>query len=299
MRYFNKYRTLLWSIFSLAICCIVIGCENPVPQDYIEEIVAEGFVVTGQPLTNIRVYRTMSLQDTFSMKEAVLPDAEVIIKENGTQIPVRFQLDTAGGFFTSADETYRVKANSTYTLEVRARGKVLTATTQTMPEFSWIKTPRDTLQYPGEANETKPQDSLNISWQATPGMDFYVIGVECIDTTNYGAFLIPQTTDTNRRIREDDLFDTGSRITPERTRFGFSLASSTPVVWLAFKWFGKHNLTVYAGDKAFRDWYRMVGGGRRSNYDYRLSNMQGGLGVWAGATSVTAPTFLVKDKKDF
>jgi hypothetical protein len=286
---FRRYLSVLATII------VLCGCENPVPDDYIEEFVVEGFVIAGQPLTNVRVYRTLPLQDTFFMRNATIPDAEVIITENGTPVPVVFEQDTNGGFFRAQDTSYRCAFNATYSIEVRISTNVLTATATTFPAFTWTRPPVDTFVYPGRNNETTPNDSLSISWQPTPGMDLYIIGVECLDTIGYGAYVTPANADTNRRIREEDLFDQGSRIATERTRFGFALTNGSPVVWLAYKWYGKHRLTVYAGDKAFRDWYRLVGGGRRSSFDYRLSNVRGGIGVFAGATPLSINSFLKKE----
>lgn len=224
----------------------------------------------------------------------MIRDAEVLLTENGTPVSVRYVDDVRGGFYEVADTSFRVKHETTYRIEVRARGKVVTATAQTPKAFNWVISPKPILLYPGRSNETKQFDSLRVSWTGQEGIGRYVVGIECLDTVNYGSYLTPATADTNRRIREEE-FDDGTLISSERTRYGFSFVSNTPVVWIAFKWFGVHRIHVYTGDEAFQAWFSMVGFGRRSSYDYRLSNVEGGLGVFAGASEITAPIFLLKD----
>jgi hypothetical protein len=286
-------RYSLLAVFLL----ILVGCEDPVPDDYVEEIAVQGFVIAEQPLTDIRVFRTLPIQDTFTFAKAVITDAIVTVTENGVPVAIEFVDDSTGGYYRAVDTSYRVKYNTTYGLMIQARGKTLTATAQTRGPFNWVRPPKDTIIYPGKANETQIFDSLNISWQGQEGTNVYVLALECLDTLGYGAYLLPPTADTNRRLRDpSDEFDDGTLIANELTRYVPAIVSNTPVVWRTFKWFGRHQLHVYTGDGAFQEWFNMVGFGRRSNYDYRLSNVTGGLGVWAGASKISGDLFLVKDK---
>lgn len=291
-------NTLLTRYSLLAVLgLLVFGCADPVPDDYVEEIVVQGFVIADQPLSNVRVFRTLPIKDTFTFAKAMIKDAVVNVTENGVPIPMEFVDDSLGGHYRAVDTSYRAKHNAVYGLQVVARGRTLTATAQTRGQFDWVKPPVDTLYYPGRAKETEIYDSLNISWQGQAGTERYIIAMECLDTTGYGVYLSPPTSDTNRRLRDpEDEFDNGTLIANERTRFGFTIVSNSPVVWFAFKWFGRHRLHVYTGDEAFQEWHSMVGFGRRSNYDYRLGNIVGGLGVWAGASQITSDLFLVKDQ---
>jgi hypothetical protein len=203
--------------------------------------------------------------------------------------------DDLGGFYRASDTTLKGVSGVTYAIEVRTRGRVLTASTTPPPTFAFTRPPKDTLQYPGEDNELVRFPELDIYWQSVPGITQYVIAVECLDTLAYGAYLTPPTPDTNRRLKEEDQFDDETLIANERTRFGFIQQAWVPVVWSAFKWFGKQEIRVYAGDEAFTDWFRMVGFGRRSQFDYRLSSVTGGLGAWGSASVARQASFLKKD----
>ncbi len=287
---YNRAYTLIILLLGV----MVTGCEDPIPDDYVQELVIEGFVIAGEPITHLRIYRSLPLNDTFSLQKAMIRDADVTLLENGVPVPMMFVDDSTGFGYRPSDTTFRCKYGTEYALTVRALNRTATATARTLNAFDWVRRPVDTMQYPGRANELTPVDSLGISWTGQPGVLRYVLAVECIDTLNYGLYLQPPTSDSNRRIRTED-FEDGSLIANERTRYGFSLVSNTPVVWAAFKWFGKQRIHVYAGDEAFQEWYSSVGFGRRSQYDYRLSNIRGGLGTFAGASKITADVFLKKD----
>jgi hypothetical protein len=289
-------RTRIVLLISVVISAFTVGCEDPVPTDYVQELVVEGFVFVGQPIENIRIMKTLPIADTFRLIDAAIRDAQVRITVNGVPLAVEYVPDSLGGTYRVADREYRAVSGATYNIEVVAIGKKLTATTLTPDTLSWVQAPKDTLQYPGRLFELTRSDSLDVSWTPVNGVSQYIVAVECIDTLGYGIYLNPQTTDTNRRIRDQDRFDSGTLIASERVRFGFSILTRSPTVWSVFKWFGKHEIRVYAGDQAFQEWFRMVGFGRRSSYDYRLSNIKGGLGTWGSASSVSKSAFLKKDQ---
>lgn len=291
----KTYYHLLLSVF-LGLSLFLSGCEDPVPTDYTEEIVLEGVLLVGEPLNNIRIYRTLPVTDTFKIVDASIQDAVITVTADGTDVEMVFNPDSLGGTYRALDTAYRVGSGVTYSVDVRARGAQLTASTKTPPVFAWIKPPKDTLNYPGLDNETLRYDSLDIFWSAVPAAVQYVLSIECLDTLGYGVYLDGNAADTNRRLREEDRFDDGTLISSERTRYGIAFQPSTPVVWSAFKWFGKHEIRAYAPDNAFLNWFRLVGFGRRSSYDYRNSNVKGGLGVWGSASLTKWNTFLKKDQ---
>ncbi|MCL4276305.1 MAG: DUF4249 family protein [Ignavibacteria bacterium] len=273
---------------------MLAGCEDPVTSDYVPELVVEGFMIAGDRMLPLRIYRSMPLNDTFSLRAASIPDASVTLLENGIPVDLRFIDDSIGIGYVPTDTSFRVKYSATYQLTVRALGKTATATAVTQVPFQWIRKPADTLQYPGRDKELIPADSLSISWQGQPGTALYVIGMECLDTAGYGKYLVPPIADTNNRIRDKE-FDSDSPIANETVRYGPVSVANSAVIWAAFKWYGKHRIKVYCGDRWFQKWFQAVGFGRRSEYDYRLSNVEGGLGTFSGASYISAEIFLKKE----
>lgn len=290
------FRIVSLGLLSAVAVLLVVSCGDPVPTDYQEELVVEGFVFVGEPIRDIRVLRTLPITDTFRFVNASIRDALVRITADGVPLGVEFVSDSLGGTYRVTDQQYRAVAGVTYAIEVTAVGKTITGSTTTPDTLAWVKEPKDTLQYPGRFFELTRNDSLEVAWTAVPGVGQYVVAVECIDTLGYGEYLSPMTTDSNRRLRDQDRFDDGTLIASERVRFGFSILTRAPTVWSVFKWFGRQEIRVYAGDQAFQEWFRMVGFGRRSTYDYRLSNIKGGLGTWASASLIRKATFLKMDQ---
>ncbi len=290
------FRIVFLGLLSAVAVLLVVSCGDPVPTDYQEELVVEGFVFVGEPIRDIRVLRTLPITDTFRFVNASIRDALVRITADGVPLGVEFVSDSLGGTYRVRDQQYRAVAGVTYAIEVTAVGKTITGSTTTPDTLVWVKEPKDTLQYPGRLFELTRNDSLEVAWTAVPGVGQYVVAVECVDTLGYGEYLSPMTTDSNRRLRDQDRFDDGTLIASERVRFGFSILTRAPTVWSVFKWFGRQEIRVYAGDQAFQEWFRMVGFGRRSTYDYRLSNIKGGLGTWASASLIRKATFLKMDQ---
>jgi hypothetical protein len=286
-------------LLALALGIVLLaGCEDPVPTDYKEEIMLEGLLLVGEPLQDIRVLRTLPVTDTFSFERASIPDAKIVVTADGVDIPLSFRSDNRGGTYFATDTSYRVRPNTVYKVVVQARGATLTASTKTPSTFSWTTNPRRYIQFPHpDSLLTSISDSLLVSWTPVDGTELYIIGLTCLDTLGYGQYLQPPTNDTNERtVRpKPDFFDrSGTLIANERTTLGATPFTTSQTVWGVFRWYGQHELRVYAPDRAFLEWFYLVGGGRRSSYDYRLGNITGGLGVWGSASLVKSNSFLLK-----
>jgi hypothetical protein len=293
----NLHRFLLSSLCILT-SILVVGCEDPVPTDYKEEIMLEGLLLVGEPLQDVRILRTLPVTDTFSFSKAALPEAKIVVTADGIDVPMEYVPDARGGTWRAIDTTYRVRPNTLYSVVVQARGASLTASTRTPAEFSWTTTPRTLIQFPHpDSILTTIDDSLIVSWTPVAGAELYIIGLTCLDTLGYGQYLNPPTVDTNERtVRpKPDFFDrSGTLIANERTTLGATPFTTSQTVWGVFRWYGQHELRVYAPDRAFLEWFYLVGGGRRSSYDYRLGNINGGLGVWGSASLIKNRSFLLK-----
>ncbi|MBM4178710.1 MAG: DUF4249 family protein [Ignavibacteria bacterium] len=282
----------------LVVTLITTSCEDPIPTDYTEELVIEGFVIVGEPLANIRVMRTLPISDTFSFKKAAVNDATVRVFANNSEIAIEFVADSFGGSYRARDASYRVLPSSSYQIRVKALGKTLEATTITPIALSWIKEGPNVVQFPHPDSLLFPgADSLAVSWSQVPNTEFYIIGLECLDTLGYGKYLTPASSDTNTRTPrpKPDFFNRdGTLVSNERTIFGGTIFSASQTIWGVFRWHGRHRLNIYAPNKEFLEWFYQVGSGRRSSYDYRLSNIKGGLGVWGGASLIRTEKFLLK-----
>ncbi len=294
-----KHRLSFMNVLVIVLLALAVaGCEDPVPTDYTEEIVLEGILLVNEPLQDVRVLRTLPVTDTFRFEQAIITDASVVVTADGIDVPMSFVSGPNGGTYRATDTTYRVKPNTVYSVVVNARGSQLTATTTTPSTFEWRTPPKAIIQFPPKDSLLLPvDDSLLVTWTPVPSTELYIIGLMCLDTSNYGSYLSPQTGETNERTTRPspDFFDrSGTLVENERTTLGATPFTTSQTVWGIFRWYGMHELRVYAPDRAFLEWFYLVGGGRRSSYDYRLGNINGGLGVWGSASIVKSNSFLLK-----
>jgi len=276
----------------LAVTALLTSCGDPIPQDYTPQVVVEAFLYVDQPIKGIRIYWSQSLSDTFKYERAAIRTGMVEITTGSTRIPLHFVTDSNGGAWEAVDTAIHIQPTTTYNLAVNVEGRSMSGVTTTPVRIEWIKPPKDTIQYPGFMNEGKPVDSLKVSWTVPPTSTEYMVAMECLDTLRYGVYLIPPTTDSNRRIRDSE-FDDDTPLARERTRIAFAQAPNI-FSWGAFKWFGRHEFRVYAGDRNFINWLKQLTfGGRQINPN--LGSIKDGIGVFGSASVVKAPTFLRKD----
>lgn len=283
------------ALAALLLGTLLVGCGDPVPQDYTPEIVVEAYLFVDEPIRGVRVYTSQSLADTFLFDRAMIRNAEVTITSPDGVIPLRFVDDSLGGRFDAIDTSLRVKPTTKYDLLVKASGKTMTSSTITPNRFAWVTPPKAELIYPGYGSETAYQDSLIIRWSLDAGVKQWLISVTCEDTSGYGQYLTPPTADTNLRIRDKER-DDGTAFEFETTRMFFIQFNQSPTAWQAFKWYGKHTIEIYAPDANLFDWFkatRLSG----ANYNPLLGSINGGIGVFGSAYRISSPTFLFKEVK--
>jgi hypothetical protein len=283
----------------LTVVAIILGgfvtsCEDPVPNDYTPEVVVEARLIVDEPITDIRIYLSQPLNDTFTYANAVITDAQAVVRKGAVQIPLEYIADADGGFYRAVDTTIDVEPETTYELELRTQGRVITGKTTTPRRIAWQRELPAVVRYVGLSNETRPiPDSLKVTWtNAGSGVE-YLITMENLDTAGYGIYLSPPTTDSNARLRPRDReFDDDTQFANERTRFAF-VQGPNVFSWGAFKWFGKHEFTVFAGDKNFMDNVKQVTfGGRQINPN--LQSVTNAIGVFGSASRIRSTTFLLK-----
>lgn len=279
----------------LAIVAILtlVGCEDPVPNDYRPQIAVQAFLFVDEPIREIKLYMTQPLNDSFNVDKATIKNAVAYLTSGSEVIPLRFVADSVGGTYEAVDQSILIEPQKTYTLTVEYDGTKVQGTTTTPPRITWINPPRDTLLYPSQDSLLIAVDSLTLRWTSTSlGGQEYVIALKCLDTLNYGVYLTPPTSDTNKRVNDDDV-DRRENFRTETTRYGWSIATAVPTVWNAFKWYGRHTIEVQAADKYYGSWFKQTNwSGGSPSYDYRLSNVTGGLGTVGSAYRLAHDVFL-------
>lgn len=291
-RLYNKFTAIKTTALSLIILFTIAlaGCEDPVPTDYKPQYYVEAVLLVDEPIHDIVLMRSQPVSQKFDYAASLVRNAQVIIKSEGRSFELVIDNEGEKGYYYN-DTSYKVKPNTLYELEVRTTdGAVITGSTTTPGRTSWTILPKDTIQY--------PKDSLNlpdrekIGWSKVQGINFYSVAVVCKDTLNYGMYLTPPTEERNRRIYKPWLEDQHFR---EISNWSFIANTETSVVWNVFKWYGLHDVYVYAPDWNFLQW--MLQHFMSGTYNDLLTSIKGdGIGVFGSASRIKSEFFLLKNQ---
>lgn len=288
----KKFNLIVFTFLMISCIFILNSCEDTIPYLYIENKFVEAYLIVDEPIRNIIVMNTQPINREFSYDSSLVRNAEVKIIGDGKEFILSIDSKGEQGYFYS-DTTYLVKPNTHYKLEIRIPGytELITAETTTPARFKYIKTSDDLLYYPKDTVKLPPLDTFRLQWEKADSVNFYIISLKCLDTLEYGKYLTPQTDEKNRRIErpwnEDWMFK-------ETTNLGLVPNTKTPVVWMSFKWFGRHDVSVFAPDTNYLKWF--IQNLTKNQYDPLLSNMKNALGVFGSSSVIRDTFFLVKNQ---
>jgi hypothetical protein len=298
MIFMLSLKNLSSLVFITLTFIFLAACGSPTIQEYVEDTAVQGYLIVGEPIRSILITRTGQVQDSFALSKQVIRDADVGIALGAREFRLAFQADSTGGSYAIADTSVKVLPDTVYNLRIRLQnGSELSATTRTPPQIRWTRTPRPVIQYPRDTTNLNPPDSLGIAWSRAGTVTEYFIAIEALDTLNYGTYLTPPTMEGNRRtFRPFFLGGTGGA-SPERINWSFTQGTGTRTAWTSFRWFGPHEITLYAPDQNFNNWFRLTRfGGASPLYNPLLGSIKGGYGVFGSASVARANTFLLKNQ---
>lgn len=286
-----KLVTLVFFAIGLA------ACEESPPNAYHPKPFVEGYLIVDEPIEGIVVALSQPLTEPFSYANGIVSDAEVTVSTESNTYPLQYKSQNGIAFYAYPDTTIKVLPNTHYKLTIRLNdGTVLRGETATPERIEWKATPRPFLQYPKDTVRLPSGDSLRISW--TPGNNTeWLISSLCLDTLEYGKYLDPPTNELNGRTNNLDFFETPELPTfNSAIRWGFLQGTSVNTVWTAFRWFGKHRISVYAPDKNMITWFKASRFQGHDGVEYNgvYGSITGGLGVFGSASRIQGDTFVLK-----
>lgn len=268
------------------------SCEDDVLKDYVPKAVIESYLIVGQPIENIIVMKSQPVFSTFNYEKALIRDAKVIVKGDGKVFDLIIDNTGEKGYYAE-DKSYLVQPNTEYELEVVLNdGTVMTGKTKTPTEIAWTLRPKQNIQYPVDTTKLHATDS--ISWTKAEGLSFYMANIKCLDTLYYGKYLSPATNELNRRVYNMVTVHSDGEEFKEISESPFLANNQTSVVWNAFRWFGKHSVSIYAIDENMIQWYLQRFQFRE--FDERLNSIENGYGCFGSASMITDTFFLVKNQ---
>ena len=297
---YNMKSLLKHSTIILFTLFILSSCEDPVVLDkYIETILIEALLIVDQPITQVRLTRTLPLNEPYYYGNALIRNADIFIYENkDKEIKLTFiEYDTANikqsGYYYQ-DTTYKVNPNTEYKLKVILdNGNEITGTTTTPNRIEWIKKIDPVFPYPDDTFNLPVYSGGETEW--TLSSAFYIYSITCLDTLKYGIYLDPPTDDTNRRIRIRKYNNNNDEPRPvEVTISSLAYKNTMAFNWLYCRWFGKHQLNVYAIDINYARWFLYYLAS--PNLNDKSYSVKGAAGYFGSASTIEAEFFLQKNK---
>ncbi len=293
----NNITKHLKLLLIIAIPAIFASCEDPVPNDYIEDKYVEGYLLVDKPIENIILKRTQPINQEYVGEKAMIKDAIVKLTYEGKTIQLSYRDGDSPGYYY-ANESELVKPDVLYQLHITTPdGKVITASTHTPKRFEWINEPLPKFHYPADTLTLPAVDSLRISWTHVEGVDFFLIRTRHLDTLNYGKYLEPPTDEANRRcfnflskMKEWDF--TYKNV----TNWGLIGNTQTAAVWFAFKWFGKQTITVFNADRNMLNWFINLFFSQSTATEPLMNSVKGAYGVFGSASFIEKEVFLYKNQ---
>lgn len=293
-------KRIITSLSMLAVALVAAsslgGCEDAAPTEYMPQPVVEAFLIVGEPIRDIRVTLSQSVTDTFRYRNSAVANADVKLISGDRTLQLQYRENDRVGEYHYPDTTVLVEPSTRYKLVVTMPdGAVASGETTTPIQIAWINAPKTPMRYPLDtAALPRPADSLALSWTPAPSVVEYIISVRCVDTLGYGIYLDTPTSEKNRRIQR--FWEENAPFYDDVARLGFLQEPRTPVSWFAFKWFGRQEVTVFASDAAFVNWYKMTHFQNPPSFEPLLGNVTGGIGVVASASVARKEILLLKNQ---
>ena len=290
----------------LTLTLIVIGmnsCEDASPNQFLEQTIVQGYLLVDKPINGILISRTTPIDQKIDNLASQIKDAKVQIyymnpTTNKTDtINLQFKDTDEIGYFNPEQNT-KVLPNTLYNLKVQlTNGNIITGQTLTPIRFNWVKQSDYKIYYPKDTLKLPRNPEYDISWTKESKVNFYFLRTLCHDTLEYGKYFeTPEPDNKNRRC-----YNLMSQMNEEQKHSYYKNATNwnllgdsiTPFVWMAFKWFGKHEIIILAPDYPMLKGY--VQNMMKNQYDPNLSNIKGGNGHFGSASAIKDTFMLLKN----
>lgn len=274
------------------------SCESEDFNEYVPKYYVEAILLVNEPITNIKIFQTVPVDQSYIHNEAIVKDAKIRIYNDSEDYLLSFT-EADKSYYSYDDSSVKVKPNTKYNLEITlADGKKITSSTTTPGTFDWVRSPGETIQFPVDTiNQPRAPYNTDLIWTEEASTSFYLLSVKCLDTLEYGKYLNPQTDEMNRRCYS--IFRDFEEAYYEFSTSNLIANTTTPIVWLAFKWFGLQEVTVAAPDFNYLKWYiQMANFDGNSYHEPLLDSVEGidAIGVFGSASEIRKQTVLLKNQ---
>jgi hypothetical protein len=266
-----KYITI-----PLLIPLLLAGCKEPTsPNEYRNELVVYGFLITGRTIDTITVRRTARIDEFYTPEAVAISNALVVVSGNGTSDTLHHD-PAAPGRYHSVNLRNRIEPAKTYTLTVIAPGHPTITGSTTVPDFIQLTNRADIPR------QMKYLDgSIRLEWNTNNHYADYLFSVTSLDSPAVKIDRINPHADTTKL--------------PEKTTFQFGLygMDHTVVPWFSFNYYGRNSIAISAIDSNYYDFIRQTIVEGTDIREIRF-NLQGGIGVFGSAATDSIVIALVQ-----
>lgn len=288
---------ILWLLIPAAL----LSCEITDQGEYRQMIVVESYLIAGEPLPDVRVSRTLRVEDLYTEGSAVIVNAEItisLLRADGTAENSFIYRMERPGIYESENQNHRIQPGRTYEIEVtNIPGPEFVRAVTTVPNsFSIIGEIPEALVYQGEQLE------VTLTPNENPGRQNYYVFTSIAE--DFGeSFLTPFYV---------DIFENG-----DRTLFSLQKNSSGLIneenfernpdgsvniryPWIGVAFYGTNQIVANSVDRNTYDFIRshdvQLGGSTLSPGEIPnvIYNVEGGIGVFGSASTDTIQVFIIR-----
>lgn len=293
--YQNRITAMLLFLVSVF---LLAGCDLYEQDEYEEFYVVESYLVVNATLPQVRVSRTLPVNEEYSFAKAAIGDATVkvqLLDEAGNP-PVNYAYEQqTEGIYTSVDSQTIVQGARRYRLLVSLpNGDSVQAETLVPGNFRTLRVNADTVTYQGD-----PQFKITTTPSEYPGRQtYFIFTVNVVDpaeenlTPLYADFI-----DDDDEL--SDFFVNSSGIINEQNYVRNTDNSLTVrLPWIGIAFYNANDVIINAIDDNMYDFLRsqdvQTGGaalppGEIQNVIY---NVEGGIGIFGSMASDTNRVFV-------
>jgi hypothetical protein len=255
----------------LLISIVLIGCDKNDEDVFVEELVVQGCMYVGLPLS-IDVTHTLPIDQYYDPAAVKVSGADVRVTVDGHEFRLAEQLPDHPGTYALPADSHIVTTGKRYDLRLEGNGTVITGTTIAAAALQIDST---------NLQNTGPVDPDTIEYGDT---ELYLHWNN--DPANFGYFMIIENL-------EPDWFD-DSRVIGEDNGDATSNVSAMPlrdtcefkIPWVFLGYTGTHRVRVYSCEQALWDYATTTQLGIAENYP--VSNLSAGRGVFCAVGVDTA-----------
>jgi hypothetical protein len=292
---------------------VAAGCgEGTINLDdfsYRPQIVINGFLLAGHPVTDIRIQRNFPVSGDIDKSDQYLTDAAVTLThvDLGLSYPLLNNGDDEINYFFYPG-ALRVGYGQTYRLDVTAviDGDTLHAvSTTTVPEAGFGILPDSSslgaMYYLERDSVTRDLRYFSVAFDRSPGTQFYAISMKARYARPSTFIYSPENPFVGPEVDSVDVLENlGSLRTTTQWIQDAPIepgVSRSNIFWFFLHFYGEYDLFVYAGDQNFKDFIQTYDQVQDidGNFYEPVFHIDGdGIGVFASAVVDTASFTILK-----